>query len=176
MYVTLDIANICDDESEKEKLELFLQPKMSGIKIEICPTVNSIRKLNIHCLYGLSWWKELEQNSDEAKSLMPQGYISNYIRLLKHLWAFSNASDWLRVKSIDISCWLIGPEKCPSLYPVLITVSPLIDWCWTQKIFCLIERPLIYYFKDYSKYCIRRNIRWGFHFVIWVQEITLWRN
>lgn len=45
MYVTLDIANICDDESEKEKLELFLQPKMSGIKIEICSTVNSIRKL-----------------------------------------------------------------------------------------------------------------------------------
>lgn len=55
MYVTLDIANICDDESEKEKLELFLQPKMSGIKIEICSTVNSIRKLNIHCLFGLSW-------------------------------------------------------------------------------------------------------------------------
>lgn len=54
-YVKLDIANICDDESEKEKLELFLQPKMSGIKIEICSTVNSIRKLNIHCLYGLSW-------------------------------------------------------------------------------------------------------------------------
>lgn len=39
MYVTLDIANICDDESQKEKLELFLQPKMSGIRIEICSRV-----------------------------------------------------------------------------------------------------------------------------------------
>lgn len=85
MYVKLDIANICNDESQKEKLKLFLQPKMSltGIKIEICLTVNSIRKLNIHCLYGLSWWKELEQNSDEAKSLMPQGYISNYIKIIE---------------------------------------------------------------------------------------------
>lgn len=39
MYVKLEIANICNDESEKEKLELFLQPKMSGIKIEICSRV-----------------------------------------------------------------------------------------------------------------------------------------
>lgn len=39
MYVKLEIANICNDESEKETLELFLQPKMSGIKIEICSGV-----------------------------------------------------------------------------------------------------------------------------------------
>lgn len=73
------LQNMCDDE-RKKNFDFFLQPNMSGIKIEICSTVLGYSR---QCLYGLYRWKELEQNSAEAKSLMPQGYISNYIKIIE---------------------------------------------------------------------------------------------
>lgn len=79
MSVELDITSICDDESKKRKT--FFATKY--VRYKVRNLLYSIRILNIQCLYGLSRWKELEQNSDKSKSLMPQGYISNYIKIIE---------------------------------------------------------------------------------------------